>query len=138
MVRSDCVFCKIVSGSVPCHKLYEDDTVLAFLDIEPISRGHTLVIPKNHYEKLHECPCDILNSISNSMGKLASAVTDSMNADGYNILCNNGSVAGQLINHMHFHIIPRKKGDVLFGNWPSRQYEDGQAEVIAKKISEKL
>ena len=138
MVLSDCIFCEIVSASVPCYKIYEDDVALAFLDMGPISKGHTLLIPKVHYEKVHDCPVDILSFLGSCMGEIAAAVVEAMGAGGYNVLCNNGSAAGQLVKHVHFHIIPRKKGDGLFGNWPSRQYEDGQAEVIAKKISEKL
>ena len=138
MSADDCIFCKIVSGEIPCIKIYEDQVVLAFLDIGPVSDGHTLVIPKEHFEKLALCPDQIVGKVSSCLGKISTAVTSAMQADGYNVLCNNGRVAGQLVDHVHFHIIPRKKGDGVFDRWLSYKYQEGQAETIAKKICEKL
>ena len=138
MGAADCLFCKMVAGQIPVTKIYEDEDVLAFLDIGPISDGHTLVIPKQHFEKLHECPSELLCRISSQMGKIAGAVTDAMNSDDYNVLCNNGRAAGQLIEHLHFHIITRKTGDGLFGRWPAYQYEKGKIEIIAEKIRKKI
>lgn len=138
MGTDDCLFCKMVAGQIPVTKIYEDDDVLAFLDIGPISDGHTLVMPKQHFEKLDNCPSEILGLIGSRIGKIAGAVTAAMNSDGYNVLCNNGRAAGQLIEHLHFHIIARKTGDGLFDQWPAYKYEQGKIEVIAEKIREKL
>jgi len=138
MSADDCVFCKMVAGQVPVVKIYEDDTVLAFLDIGPISDGHTLVIPKQHFERLHECPAELLGRVSSRLGKIAGAVAAAMNSDGYNLLCNNGRAAGQLVEHVHFHIIPRNAGDGVFSRWPSYKYEGGKAEVLADKIRRHL
>ena len=135
---SDCIFCKIVSGDIPCIKIYEDSNVLAFLDIGPISDGHTLVIPKAHFERLHECPPDVLAGLSGPMGKIARAVVSAVDAEAYNVLCNNGTAAGQLVEHVHFHIIPRNAGDGVFNRWPAYEYKQGQAELIAKKIRKNL
>ena len=110
----DCLFCKMVAGQIPVTKIYEDDDVLAFLDIGPISDGHTLVMPKQHFEKLDNCPSEILGRVGSRIGKIAGAVSAAMNSDGYNVLCNSGRAAGQLIEHLHFHIIARKTGDGLF------------------------
>jgi histidine triad (HIT) family protein len=138
MSEEDCAFCKMVAGEIPVTKIYEDEVVLAFLDIGPVSDGHTLVIPKQHFEKLHECPPDILSQVSSRIGKIAGAVASGMNSDGYNVLCNNGRTAGQLVEHLHFHIIPRNAGDGLFDRRPAYKYQQGRIEAIAAKISENL
>jgi histidine triad (HIT) family protein len=128
----------MVAGQIPVTKIYEDEVVLSFLDIGPISDGHTLVIPKQHFEKLHECPAELLGQVFNRIGKLAGAVAAAMNSDGYNLLCNNGRAAGQLIDHLHFHIVPRNIGDGLFNRWPSFKYEDGKIEEVAGAIRKNL
>jgi histidine triad (HIT) family protein len=128
----------MVAGQIPVTKIYEDEVVLSFLDIGPISNGHTLVIPKRHFEKLHECPAELLGQVFNRIGKLAGAVAAAMNSDGYNLLCNNGRAAGQLIDHLHFHIVPRNIGDGLFNRWPSFKYEDGKIEEVAGAIRKNL
>ena len=134
----DCVFCKIVAGEIPATKIYEDDVVLAFLDIGPISDGHTLVISKQHVEKLHECSAELLGQIGSHLGKIAKAVASGMNSEGYNVLCNNGRAAGQLVDHLHFHIIPRNSGDGVFRRWPSYEYPEGKIGEIAGRIRENL
>jgi len=138
MSTDDCLFCKMVAGQIPVTKIYEDEVVLAFLDIGPISDGHTLVIPKQHFEKLHNCSSELLGRIGQCLGRIAGAVAAAMNSDGYNVLCNNGRAAGQFIEHLHFHIIPRNTGDSLFGQWPAYEYEQGKIEVIAEKIQKNL
>ncbi len=138
MGESECVFCKIAAGEIPAIKLYEDEAVVAFLDVGPLSDGHTLVIPKQHFEKLHECDAEVLSKIGGRIGKIAGAVVEAMGADGYNVLCNNGRAAGQLVEHVHFHIIPRNAGDGVFNRWPAYEYKQGEAEEIAKKICAKL
>jgi histidine triad (HIT) family protein len=138
MSADDCLFCKMVAGQIPVTKIYEDEVVLSFLDIGPISDGHTLVIPKQHFERLHECPAELLGQIFSRIGRIAGAVVTAMDPDGYNLLCNNGREAGQLIEHLHFHIIPRNAGDRLFSRWPSYKYESGKIEKIAGAIRENL
>jgi histidine triad (HIT) family protein len=138
MSADSCLFCKMAAGQIPVVKIFEDDVVLAFLDINPISDGHTLVIPKRHFEKLHECPAEILSEVSLRLGNIAGAVASAMNADGYNVLCNNGRAASQLIDHLHFHIIPRKTEDGVFNRWPAHKYSEGRIEKIAKRICKNL
>jgi len=138
MSADNCLFCKMVAGQIPVTKIYEDDVVLAFLDIGPISEGHTLVIPKQHYEQLHDCPAELIAQIASRLGKIAGAVSSAMNSDGYNILCNNGRAAGQVIEHLHFHIIGRNTDDGLFSRWPSYEYQAGQIESIAARICKHL
>ena len=138
MDTQNCIFCKIASGKIPAFKVYEDDVVVAFLDVGPISEGHTLVIPREHVEKAHECPAELLGQIWMRLGKITGAVASGMDADGYNILCNNGRAAGQVVEHLHFHIIPRRAGDGVFTQWPSHKYEQGKAEILLAKIKDKL
>ena len=138
MGKDNCIFCKIVAGEIPSAKIYEDGAVLAFLDVGPVSDGHTLVIPKLHFEKLHECPVEILSCVASCFGKVAKAVVAATGCDGYNVLCNNGRAAGQLVEHLHFHIIPRHNNDGVFSKWPSYKYEQGQIESIAERIKKNL
>ena len=138
MVDSSCIFCEIVAGRIGSTRIYEDEAVFSFLDVGPLSDGHTLVIPKRHFEKLHDCPSDVLAAMSSAVGKVAKAVSEAIDCDGYNVLCNTGRAAGQLVEHAHFHIIPRSDSDGVFNRWPAYEYETGTAEAIAKKICAKL
>ena len=138
MSKDDCIFCKMAAGLVPAAKIYEDEVVLAFLDIGPVSDGHTLVIPKEHFEKLHDCPPEILGEMCSKLGTIASAVVSAVKAEGYNVLCNNGRAAGQLVEHVHFHIIPRNAGDDVFNRWPAYKYQPGVMEKIAVEIRKNL
>ncbi len=135
---SECVFCEIVAGRIPCTQVYENDKVLAFLDVGPISDGHTLVIPKAHYDRLHHCPTEVLAEVAKVVGLLAHPVAEAVGADGYNVLSNNAPAAGQVVEHLHVHIIPRKSGDGVFNRWPAFKYPSGKAESIAEKIKQKL
>lgn len=135
---NDCIFCKIVAGQIPSNKVYEDEDVLAFLDIGPVSKGHTLLIPKKHFAELHDCPPELVATLSSRLPQIARAVKSAANAQAYNVLCNNGSAAGQIVEHVHFHIIPRNEGDGVFNRWPAGQYEQGQAEETAEKIRQQL
>ncbi len=133
-----CVFCAMVAGKIPVAKVYEDGAVLAFLDIGPISDGHTLLIPKQHVAKIHECQPELLAQVAQRLGRVAGAVAGAMKADGYNVLCNNGRAAGQVVDHLHFHIIPRRSGDGVLTEWPAYKYEKGRIEELAAKIRDKL
>jgi histidine triad (HIT) family protein len=138
MGMDECVFCRMAAGEIPVAKVYEDEAVFAFLDIGPISDGHTLVIPKRHCANLHECEPEVLAEVALRLGRIAGAVAAAMDADGYNVLCNNGAAAGQVVEHLHFHIIPRKIGDGVFTQWPSYRYRKGQIEEIAARIRRNL
>ncbi len=133
-----CVFCKMVAGEIPVVRVFENEVVLAFLDIGPVSDGHTLVIPKTHFARIHDCDAETLAKVGPCLGKIGGAVAAAMNADGYNVLCNNGKAAGQVVEHVHFHIIPRTTGDGVFTQWPAYQYEEGQLERLGEKIRKSL
>lgn len=131
---ASCLFCKIIAGEIPCTKIYEDDTVLAFLDINPVNIGHTLVIPKAHHINLYETPNDDLAHMMPVIKKLSIAIKSALNADGINIEMNNDTTAGQLIFHTHIHIIPRFQGDG-FTHWHgTRGYNEGEMEEVGEKI----
>jgi histidine triad (HIT) family protein len=119
-----CIFCKIIKGEIPCTKVYEDDKVLAFLDISPVNKGHTLVIPKKHYETLMDVPDDLLCETMKIIKKLSKAVMKTVKADGINISINNYKAAGQLVLHLHVHIMPRFSNDGLKLDWPTKKIAD--------------
>ena len=119
-----CIFCKIIKGEVPCDKIYEDENVLVFLDINPINKGHCLVVTKEHYETLLEIPEDESVYLFKALKKVSNALMKGLKADGFNIGMNNFSVAGQVVMHAHFHVIPRFKGDGL-KHWPGKKFEEG-------------
>lgn len=116
---TDCIFCKIIKGEIPCEKVYENDKIFAFLDIKPISKGHTLVVPKDHYLDIFDTPEDVLSDLLVKAKKVAKAVMNATKADGINIGMNNKPAAGQVIFHTHLHIIPRFSNDGL-KHWPNR------------------
>mgnify|MGYP001607283779 CR=1 FL=1 len=129
----NCIFCKIVKEEIPATKLYEDSEALAFLDINPINIGHTLVIPKKHFKNILETPEDIMAHMMKIVKKVSHGL-EALKPDGINIKMNNKEAAGQDVFHSHIHIMPRYKGDG-FEPWHSKtKYKEGQKEEIAKKI----
>lgn len=131
----DCVFCKILKGEIPSEKIYENDKVYAFLDIMPVNPGHTLVIPKEHYDNIEDLPEDLMCEMSKIVKKVGQAIKKGLGSKSYNIALNNGEVAGQVVPHVHFHVIPRKTSDGL-KLWPQRQYQDQEAKEVMKRLIE--
>lgn len=129
----DCIFCKIIAGSIPSDKVYEDAAVLAFLDIAPISRGHTLIIPKSHYPDLVSTPAAITNSMMLALRKIAPALGQVTGAPDFNVGINHGPAAGQIVMHTHFHLIPRRSNDGL-RSWPHGTYGTGEGDQLATAI----
>lgn len=130
---SDCIFCKIVAGEIPSYKIYEDDSTLVFLDIAPVNPGHVLVVSKKHFANMEEIPGEDLCQLIKAVKKVGQALKEGMGAEGYNINENNDPVAGQIIPHIHFHIVPRRAEDGL-KLWPQGKYGEGEAEKILEKI----
>ena len=130
----DCIFCKIIAGEIPSFKVYEDENVLAFLDIAPVNPGHTLIVPKKHYANMEEIGEEELGSLIVAVKRVGKAIKDGLGAAGYNISENNDPIAGQIVPHLHFHIIPRRQGDGL-RLWPQGKYGEGEAEEIVKRIT---
>ena len=116
-MKNNCVFCAIAEGEIPSFKIYEDDIVLAYLDINPFTKGHTLVIPKAHTAGLVDTPDETLAAVIARVKKVAAHLKDALPCDGFNILQNNGEAAGQTVMHVHFHIVPRYgKEEISFVN----------------------
>jgi histidine triad (HIT) family protein len=109
----DCIFCKIVAGTIPCTRIYEDEAVLAFMDIMPLNRGHLLVIPKEHFETMDEMDPEQYGHIAAVICKMAKAVRAALNPDGLNVMQLNGKAANQVVPHVHMHLVPRWAGDGL-------------------------
>ncbi len=139
----DCLFCKIVAGEIPCHKLYEDDRVLSFLDIGPLSAGHALVIPKGHYETIDRVPAEDAAAMFRIVPALSRAIMRAAGASAWNLLQNNGEAAGQAVGHVHLHIIPRPagssrdapiEGNGLPFNWPTGEIDHKKAGGLAETI----
>ena len=138
----ECIFCKISKGEIPSMKVYEADDALAFLDINPRNKGHTLVIPKRHYETVMEMPDEEVGELFKTVKKIAMAVKEGVEASGVNISQNNGKAAGQVVPHVHFHVIPRFETDqVKAGSealLPPVKVEEAEMNEIRKKISENV
>ena len=120
-MKNNCIFCAIAEGEIPSFKVYEDDLVVAYLDINPFTKGHTLVIPKAHSQGLLETPDETLAAIIARVKKVAAHLKAALPCDGFNILQNNGAAAGQTVPHVHFHIVPRvgtAAGEISFANHP--------------------
>jgi histidine triad (HIT) family protein len=107
----DCIFCGIVDGGVPSRTVYEDDTVVAFLDANPLAPGHTLVVPKAHHERLNDAPADVAADLFRAVHELAPRVESAVDADATTVGVNNGEAAGQEVPHVHVHLVPRFEGD---------------------------
>jgi histidine triad (HIT) family protein len=135
MSMEDCIFCKIVRGEIPSAKVFETDDILAFLDINPVSKGHTLVIPKAHHASFPEIPVQLLARLAEALQKIGTAVKSQLNSAGFNILLNNDRAAGQLIDHSHFHLIPRNQADGVM-EWPEvHPYAEGEMENIRAALA---
>ena len=136
---NDCIFCKIVRGDIPCHKVYEDDDVLALLDISQTTKGHTLVISKEHFRNLLYVPKDILAKVMGAAQKIAQAQVASLGAKGVNIINNTNEVAGQTVMHFHVHVIPRYSNeDALRLEFNSNKIEKLSLPAIAAEISKEI
>lgn len=133
---SDCIFCKIIKGDIPCTKVYEDEQVLAFLDIGPITRGHTLVMPKKHHASLFDLPEEDFAAMMRSVQKISAAVFKGVGATGLNLLQNNFRSAGQQVDHVHMHIVPRTEGDGFMTTWPTLPLTGEEMREIQQKIVE--
>ena len=131
---STCIFCKIAAGQIPCTKVYEDDAVLAFLDIGPLVRGHTLVIPKGHYATVMETPPEVLAEIAKRLPGLSKAVLAATGAKACHVLVNSGAEAMQSVHHLHFHILPRKGGDTFRIPWNAGKLDSVEGTALAAAI----
>ncbi|XP_031121650.1 adenylylsulfatase HINT3 [Ipomoea triloba] len=139
--QGDCVFCKIVRGEAPALKVYEDDVCLCILDTNPLSWGHSLIIPKCHFPTLEATPPSVVAEMCSKVPLISNAVMKATESDSFNLLVNNGAAAGQVVFHTHIHIIPRKASDCLWASESLRRRKlklDHEALQLAYSIREKL
>jgi histidine triad (HIT) family protein len=128
------IFTRIVRGEIPSHKVDEDEHTYAFLDINPLAPGHTLVIPKKAYVTLDECPEEVASALGRAVARVGRAVAAATGCAGWNVLQNNGRIAGQVVMHVHFHIIPRSEGDGLGYRWEPGELKPETAEKLKEAI----
>ena len=135
---TDCIFCKIVTGEIPSARVYEDETKLAFMDIGPVQPGHTLLIPREHYERFTDLPDDLAADLARLLPQLSRAVVKAAAADGFNIFQTNGACSGQAVPHVHIHIIPRHDNDGYSFRWKAGVYAEGELQTWQQRIKELL
>ncbi len=129
-MTEDCVFCKIIDGEIPSYKVYEDENMIAILDANPVSKGHTLVIPKNHVETIHEA--EGMEYLHEGLVKVSNALQEAFDPEGINIAQNNGEKAGQEVFHLHFHVTPIYDGNELDIRYNRSDLDEG--EELAEEI----
>ncbi len=134
----DCIFCKIIKGEIPSFKVYEDDDTLAFMDINPASDGHALVIPKTHAKDVHAVSDDSISRTVVAAKKVAAAVEKTVTPGGINLVQCNGPAAGQSVFHFHMHVLPRREGDDLKLNWGLKPGDMDAIGKLAEKIKKNI
>ncbi|MHC4697971.1 MAG: HIT family protein [Planctomycetota bacterium] len=127
----DCIFCKVVAGEIPASVIFENESVVAFLDIGPLAEGHVLIIPRAHHAKLSDLSAPECAQLGSVLPKVARALLEVTGADGFNLLVNEGRAAGQLVPHVHIHLIPRVAKDRLGYRWNAGTYPAGRADELA-------
>lgn len=131
-----CVFCRILAGELPSARVWEGPHAVAFLDINPLAPGHVLVVSRSHQARVWDLPDDELAGLMAAVKRVARAVVSATGAEGLNVLANNGPVAGQVIQHVHFHLIPRRNGDGLLPVWKPVAYGPGEMTAVRDRIAE--
>ena len=135
MKKDDCIFCKIAAGEIPSRKIYEDSDLIAIMDLNPTSKGHSLIIPKDHCTNIYDIDEDIAAKVMKTAKKLATKMTVALNCDGFNLLQNNGKTAGQTMFHFHMHLIPRyKDADNNMLKFTSVSFSDEEMDAIRNQI----
>ncbi len=135
---ADCVFCKIVAGEIPSARVLEADAAVAFLDIHPVNHGHVLLVPKEHHATLADLPDEAAAETAALLPRLARAVIKATGAEGLNLIVNNGRCAGQTIDHVHWHLIPRFGDDAVNWPWPHTQYVGDELGQMQFRIEREL
>jgi histidine triad (HIT) family protein len=130
----DCVFCRIVAGTLPCFKLFEDADTLAFMDINPVHDGHALVISKGHHPTVFDIPPEVIAAAARTTARVATAVNLAVKPDGLNLVQSNGPGAAQSVPHFHIHVLPRHLGDELPVNWSLKPGDMAQIAAVAERI----
>ena len=133
-MKDDCIFCKLANGVFPTNSIYEDEDFSVILDASPATKGHALILPKEHYDNVYEMPDALLEKTIKLAKKIIQKETDVLGCDGYNIVQNNGEAAGQTVFHFHMHLIPRYKNDGVGITWTPGTLTDEDREEILEKV----
>ena len=136
MRDNNCIFCKIAAGEIPSKTIYEDDKFRVILDLGPATKGHALILPKNHYANLYELPEEIAGDVMKLAKKMATIMTEKLGCQGFNLMQNNGETAGQTVFHFHMHLIPRYENDGQEINWKPGSPTQEELEEIKNLITE--
>ena len=134
MKEKDCIFCRIAAGEIPSATLYEDDEFRVILDLGPASKGHALILPKEHYRNLHDIDEETAAKAMKLARKMVKKMTDVLGCDGYNVVQNNEPCAGQTVFHFHMHLIPRYEGDNVGLSWTTGELTEEVKNEILQKI----
>lgn len=137
MTMKDCLFCRIINKEIAAQIVFENETIVAFLDIHPINPGHVLIVPREHFDDYVSTSDELLCEIAVVAKRVGQAVIQSLWAGGFNIGVNNGRLAGQVVDHMHLHVMPRFENDG-YELWHGKTYKEGEAEGVAKKLAAAL
>ncbi len=135
MKDNNCIFCKIANGEIPSSTLYEDEKVRVILDISPASKGHALILPKEHYANIYEISDEMAGHVIKTARKMAKKMQEELGAEGLNLVQNNGELAGQTVFHYHMHLIPRYQGDKVNVKWETGELTERVREEQVKKLS---
>lgn len=138
MRKEDCIFCKIAAGEIPSNTIYEDESFRAILDISPASKGHAIILPKNHAANIYELPEEEASKIFVVAKRVAGAMKNSLQCEGLNILQNNGELAGQTVFHLHVHIIPRYQNDKIEISWVHGEPTKEELNIIKDNIKKSI
>ena len=134
MRDENCIFCKIVAGEIPSRTLFEDEDFKVMLDVGPAAKGHALIVPKEHYVNIYELPDELAGEAMKLAKRMATHMTKILVCDGFNILQNNGEVAGQTVFHYHMHLIPRYKGGDEMILWKANHFSDQEMDALAEQL----
>lgn len=135
MKKDDCIFCKLANGMIPTRSIYEDENFKVILDAAPATRGHALILPKEHADNLYQMPEDMTGKAFVLARKMAASMTETLGCQGFNIVQNNGEAAGQTVFHFHIHLVPRYEDDGQGLFWESRHYADDVLDEICSQLS---
>ena len=138
MKKDDCIFCKIANGEIPSNTLYEDDDFRVIFDLGPATKGHALILPKNHFDNIYEIDDEVAAKAFVLAKKMAKAMTAAFGCDGFNVLQNNGESAGQSVFHFHMHLIPRYNGDHAIGFWEPAKTDDAELKAQVEAVKAQL
>lgn len=138
MKKDDCIFCKIANGKIPSACIYENKEFRVILDVGPATRGHVLILTKEHYDNIFEIDAETAGRLFSLASVVARAMKKTLNCDGMNILQNNGTIAGQTVFHFHLHLIPRYEGDQVKVTWPQGEISDDEKTELVNMIKKEI